>query len=99
MIDVIDVSSWVDFGGSLINGGPPSVDDKFVQDPLLPGNGNDGSEAGRTLLHTNGTGPLFEKKKIERLKICEVALARTYLIKGSGDDGLIGVVWPAKRKK
>ena len=55
-------------------------------------------------------GPFFirmerdhcSKKKIkkgERLKICEVALARTYLIKGSGDDGLIGVVWPAKRRK
>lgn len=66
VIDIIHVSSPIGFGRCLVNGGPPAVDDEFVQDSLLPGNANGGDEAGRTLIQTNGTSPLLEKIKHEK---------------------------------
>ena len=90
----------------MVNGGPPAVDDEFVQDPLLPGNANGGDEAGRTLIQTNGTSPLLEKeeKKTKHEKCSERAgpgakFLRAYLIKASGNDNLVGVVWPGEGRK
>jgi hypothetical protein len=60
IIDIVDVPSPVDLGGSLVDGGPPTVDDEFVQDPLLPGNANGSNESGRTLAQTDGTRPLIK---------------------------------------
>ena len=60
IIDIVDVPSPVDLGGSLVDGGPPAVDDEFVQYPLLPGNANSSNESGRTLAQTDGTRPLLE---------------------------------------
>ena len=102
IIYIVHVSSPVDFGGSLVNGGPLAVDDEFVQDLLRPSNANGSGKAGRTLIQTNGTGPLLEKKKHE--KCSERAgpganFESAYLIKGSGDDNLVGVVRPGEGKE
>lgn len=61
IIYIVHVSSPVDFGGSLVDGGPPAVDDEFVQDLFPPANADGSGKAGRTLIHTNGTSPLLEK--------------------------------------
>jgi len=65
MIDIIDVSSPVGLGRSLVDSGPLAIDDVFVQDFFLPGNANGSGEARRTLVQTNGTGPLSENRKCQ----------------------------------
>ena len=104
IIDIVHISSPIDFGWSLVDGGPPAVDDEFVQDPFFPGDANGGDEAGRTLIQTNGTGPLLEKKKKKHEKCSERAgpganFESAYLIKGSGDDNLVGVVRPGEGRE
>jgi len=101
VIDIIDVSSPVDLGRSLVDSGPLAVDDIFVQDPFLPGNANGSGEARRTLVQTNGTGPLSETEEGESQGFAKrdgpgsgSFFLRAYLIKGSGDHDLLGVVWP-----
>ena len=96
IIDIIDVSSPVGLGGGLVDGAPSAVDDEFVQDPFPPGNANSSGESGRTLVQTNGTRPLLEKKKIRRGGSGSGTFLRAYLIKGSGDDDLVGIVWPVE---
>ena len=102
-IYIINESSPVGLGGSLVDCGPITIDDEFVQNFCLPGNADGGGESRRTLAHANGTRPLLENGKAEpyvQLKICKASASeRTYLIKGTGDDGLVGVVWPTQRKK
>jgi hypothetical protein len=58
VIYIIDVSSPVGLGRSLVDGGPPAIDDKFVQNLFLPWNADDGNESGGALIHTKGTSPL-----------------------------------------
>lgn len=63
VIDIVDVSSPIGLGRSLVNSGPFAVDDVFVQDLGPPGNLNGSSEASRTPAETNGTRPLFGGRK------------------------------------
>lgn len=101
IIDIVNVSSPIGLGRGVVDSGPPAVDDELVQDLFLPGNANGSGEPGRTLVETNGTRPLFGRKNFRGLKNgtgSEAEPLRAYLIKGSGDDDLVGVVWPEERK-
>ena len=101
VIDIVDVSSPIGLGGSVVDSGPPAVNDKFVQDLLRPGNADSSEESALTLVKTNGTRPLPDKRGFRDLQSGTdpgAELLRAYLIKGSGDDDLPGVVWPGKRK-
>ena len=100
VIYIIDISSPVGFGRSLIDSGPFAVNYKLVQDLLLPRNANGGNEPGWAPVHTKGTGPLFEEKESKNLGTCEAgALVRAHLIKTSGHNGLFGSVWPTYGRK
>jgi len=62
VIDIVDVSSPIGLGRSIVDIGPLAIDDEFVQDLLRPGNANGSGESALTLIETNGTRPLSDKK-------------------------------------
>ena len=63
VIYIVDVSSPIGLGGSLVDSGPLAVDDIFVQHLFPPGNSNGSGESSWTLAETNGTRPLFGGRK------------------------------------
>ena len=101
IIDIVDVSSPIGLGRSLVDSGPPAIDDELVQDLFRPGNTDGSRESALTLVETNGTGPLLEQfffKDLQSGTGPGAELSRAYLIKGSGDDDLLGVVGPVKEE-
>ena len=73
IIDIIDVSSPIGLGGSLVDSSPPAIDDELVQDLFRPGNTDGSRESALPLVETNGTGPLLDKKF---LRICKAGRVR-----------------------
>jgi hypothetical protein len=73
IIDIVDVSSPIGLGRSIVDSGPPAIDDEFVQDLLCPGNANSSGEFGLPLIEANGTGPLPDKFL---LRICKAGQVR-----------------------
>ena len=73
IIDIVDVSSPISLGRSLVDSGPPPIDDEFVQDLFRPGNANGSGKSTLALVETNGTRPLTDKKV---LRICKAGRDR-----------------------
>ena len=101
VIDIIDVSSPIDLGGSVVDSSRPAIDDESVQDLLPPQNTNGSRESVLILTEANGTRPLEDERRFRDSQSGTgpgTELLRAYLIKCSGDGDLLGVVWPRKRK-